>query len=239
MRLLIADSSEGFRRILADQLRKGFEVHTASDGMQALALLRRLQPDILVLDLHLAQLDGLTLLETAGMEGLRPMVLALSPLLSDFLMDKLQRLRVDDILCKPCSISAVVRRVSQFAEKLQQEGTVDTGLERRAVELLRLLGVAPNLSGTRYLQRALELKVHSPQSHATKELYPVISREFSVGDPRLVERSIRNAIEKAWKSRNDLLWQFYFPVGEDGTVKKPSNTEFISRLAQLLRLAQP
>lgn len=238
MRLLIADSSEGFRRILAEQLRKDFEVHTAADGMQALMLLRRLHPDILVLDLHLALLDGLTLLETARVEGIRPMVLALAPLLSDFVLNRLQQLQVDDALCKPCSISAVVRRVSQFAEKMQIQEPAYFSLERSAVELLQLLGVAPHLNGSRYLQRALEQKALSPQSHVTKEIYPRISKEFCVGDPRLVERSIRNAIEYAWKNRNDLLWQYYFPAGEDGTVKRPSNANFISRLAQLLCLSR-
>ena len=53
-----------------------------------------------------------------------------------------------------------------------------------------------------------------------------------------VERSIRSAIDTAWKQRDDRVWQRYFRVGSDGVIPRPSNAAFISRLAAALRLNQ-
>jgi DNA-binding response OmpR family regulator len=57
--ILVVDDDQGIQASLAAFLRRtGFEVSTASDGVQALALLDRLHPDLVVLDVLMPRLDG-------------------------------------------------------------------------------------------------------------------------------------------------------------------------------------
>ena len=88
-KLLIAESSEEYRVALAESLTGEYHVRTCADGIQTQQLLRSFQPDILVLDLMLPGMDGITLLQLAREEGPLPMVLAQSRYISDFVLDAL------------------------------------------------------------------------------------------------------------------------------------------------------
>ena len=69
----------------------------------------------------------------------------------------------------------------------------------------------------------------------TKVLYPSIAKKFHTTSSR-VERAIRHAIEVAW-DRGDLeTLQSYFGYTVSGVKGKPTNSEFISMIADRLRL---
>jgi CheY-like chemotaxis protein len=60
-KMLIADDDPSVVRLLADRCsRMGFEVETASNGIQALLKAGRNKPDILLIDVHMPEVDGLT-----------------------------------------------------------------------------------------------------------------------------------------------------------------------------------
>jgi two-component system alkaline phosphatase synthesis response regulator PhoP len=60
--ILIIEDDPTLRDTLAYSLhQEGYEVHTAADGEQGLALIRTHQPDLVVLDVMLPKLDGLAL----------------------------------------------------------------------------------------------------------------------------------------------------------------------------------
>lgn len=60
-RLLIADDDPSILRLLADHCaRMGFDVETASNGIQALLKANRTKPDILVIDVNMPEVDGLS-----------------------------------------------------------------------------------------------------------------------------------------------------------------------------------
>jgi CheY-like chemotaxis protein len=62
-RILIADDDPCVVRALADRCtRMGFGIETASSGLQALIKASQQQPDILLIDVHLPELDGLSVL---------------------------------------------------------------------------------------------------------------------------------------------------------------------------------
>ena len=71
-KLLIADGNEEFRRALAAELQGAYHVRCCDDGKEALSLLRSFAPDVLVLDLMLPGLDGISLLQSAAASGLVP-----------------------------------------------------------------------------------------------------------------------------------------------------------------------
>jgi CheY-like chemotaxis protein len=62
-KILIVDDDPCVLRAIADRCtRMGFDVETATNGLQALIKAGRHQPDILVIDVHLPEVDGLSVL---------------------------------------------------------------------------------------------------------------------------------------------------------------------------------
>jgi len=70
MRALIVDDSSAMRAILGMTLkRQGFEVVQAKDGMDALALLEKVEPlDLILIDWNMPQMDGFELLRRVRAE---------------------------------------------------------------------------------------------------------------------------------------------------------------------------
>ena len=59
--MLIADDDPSVVRLLANHCaRMGFEVHTATNGIQALFKAGRIKPDVLVIDVNMPEADGLS-----------------------------------------------------------------------------------------------------------------------------------------------------------------------------------
>ena len=85
-RVLIADPSEDFRRMLADAIAAEGDMEPAGqaeDGVEALALAAELKPDILLTELVLPRLDGLTLLRRLPETGASPRVIVVSGFYND------------------------------------------------------------------------------------------------------------------------------------------------------------
>ena len=76
LKLLIAEGTEAFRIALVEMLGDVYQIRTCAEGNGALDLIRSFQPDLVLLDLMLPGLDGITILERAVASGLRPTVLA-------------------------------------------------------------------------------------------------------------------------------------------------------------------
>ena len=106
--------------------------------------------------------------------------------------------------------------------------------EEKLQHLLLELGVPSHLKGYRYLLVAIPLYKSNPDQIITKELYPAVAAACRCQKEH-VERSIRSAINIAWKRRDEQIWQAYFHPEPDGTIRRPTNGAFITRLADSLR----
>lgn len=108
-----------------------------------------------------------------------------------------------------------------------------------SVAILMDLGIPEWHGGFDDLVRAVILRSQNPEWSFTKELYPEVGwlRRQKIGW-NAVERSIRYSISTAWKGRNKRIWCIYFPPDEAGKAKRPTNAEFISRIARVLELWQ-
>lgn len=228
-KLLIADEAEEFRLALAETLQGAYQIRTCGDGKEALSILRSYGPDVLVLDLMLPGLDGISLLHSAAISGICPVVLATSRYINEYVLEAATRLGVGYLVRKPCDILAVAARLSDLTKKLHP---VTLQPDRRGCisETLLSLGIQPKLDGYRYLLEAIPLMAEDPRQSVTKELYPAVAKLCRCESGN-VERSIRNAIHSAWKRRDDRVWRRYFPPDAGGTVPRPSNAMFISCLA--------
>lgn len=236
LKMLITDTADGFCRALIHRLGKAYDIKTAADGKRTLRLLRSLRPDLLVLELQLSGLDGLSVLRQACVEGIRPRVLVLTTMLSDYVIENLQQLQVDYVMLKPCDMAATQARLAELAERARQSGSRKTSRERLLSDMLMLLGIGASMSGHRYLYEAVLMQAEAPDSMITKELYPAVMRRCGAASTDNVERNIRVAIHNAWRERNDSVWSYYFPPDRDGQIPRPTNQELVCRLAEVLRL---
>lgn len=232
-KLLIADGIEESRQALQALFQDRCEVRTCADGESAMALLRDFEPDILVVDLMLPKTDGLSLLQQLRQWNIRPMVLAQTSLASPYVMERLQWLEVDYVMLKPCQMQALEVRICDFLSQMQDALPRMPAGDQMIVNVLMSLGFSPKLDGYAYLCEAIPLYARDPSQAITKELYAAVG-EMRRKEAALVERSIRSAIDKAWKNRDEQVWRQYFRCGPNGTVPRPSNGSFIARMAQLL-----
>lgn len=228
-KLLIAECNEILSDALSDALQDRFAVCTCRTGKQALALLRQERPDLVLMEVMLPELDGLTLLETAAAEQIPLKVLVATTMATDYLVQSAARLGICYIMRKPCNFQALITRICDLAQSGTQ-GPQRPDPRILLEKLLRCHHLSPKHNGYEYMTEAVFLMLQNPDMSTTKELYPAVAKKFGCKS-RHVERSIRSALDAAWARSSADVWQTYFP----GAEKRPSNTVFISRMAQLLR----
>ena len=236
-KLLIADGSEEFALALVDALRGAYNLRVCRDGLEALEQIRSFRPDVLVLDLMLPGLDGISLLQSVASGGWKPTVLATTRFISEYILESVDRLGVGYLMVKPCDIRATVARIGDLTGRIRQP--VPTRPEPRTdvSNLLLTLGIPVKLRGYAYLREAVLLMAAKPGQSITKELYPAVAEQCGAA-PIHVERSIRSAIAAAWERRDEQIWRIYFSPGPDGCLTRPTNAEFICRLADSLACAE-
>lgn len=234
-KLLIAEGTEEFRIALADALSGAYHVRTCREGREALEQLRSFGPDILVLDLMLPGLDGISILQRAAEAGLRPMVLATTRFISDYVLESVDRLGVGYLMVKPCDVGATVSRLADLNRRISQPIPAPPDPRSYVSNVLLMLGIPTKLRGYGYLREAVLLMAENPGQSITKELYPAVAARCGC-EPSHVERSSRSAIATAWKKRDEQTWRFYFQPDGDGTLSRPTNAEFVTRLSETVRL---
>ncbi len=132
-RLLVVDDEPNIRELLATSLRfAGFEVHAAADGGSALRLARDTDPDLVVLDVMLPDMDGFTVTRRLREKGQHVPVLFLTA--RDDTADKVQGLTVggDDYVTKPFSLEEVVARIRAILRRTAADDTVASSVLRYA-----------------------------------------------------------------------------------------------------------
>lgn len=236
-KILIADNSEDFATVLADALRGHCFVRTCTSGTQALEQLRKFRPDVLVMDVMLPELDGISLLQIAQDEELMTNVLALTRSAAPYITEALDRLGVGYIMLKPCKTEAVVQRVLDLSQQIRPHAVCLPDLRNSVTNLLLSLRVPTKLRGYICTREAVLYLMRDPGMSITKELYPAVAQVCD-GNPEQVERAIRGAINAAWRNQDDTVWPQYFQPCADGTIPRPSNAAFLTRLTTKLILDQ-
>lgn len=143
--------------------------------------------------------------------------------------------------------------IGQMADELERLGTTKTNtttktnvttkagtndnLELRISDILREIGIPCNLKGYRYLRAAIIMSVEKPEvmDQIVNVLYPNIAKDFNTTGSR-VERAIRRAIEVAWDHGDADTLNWYFGYTIEAERGKPTNSQFISRIADKLIL---
>lgn len=233
-KILIADPSPGFCQALSDLLGNSFRLLSCQDGSSALELLDRFHPDVLVVDLTLPGLDGLSLLRSAMAATPRPACLATTRFLSQYIESAINELGVDYVMMKPCDMQALADRILDLTSQNAPPPTQDSSIANTLIGL----DVAASRQGFPCLETAIMLYLRSPGISMTKELYPQVGKVLE-RSASSVERSIRSCIHNAWDHRDEKVWRLYFRADRNGNVPRPSNARFIANVAEHLRKIRP
>ncbi len=243
--VLIADSAEDFCTGLISALQRsdGFQVvGTAPDGEQALRQITEKRPDVLVLDLMLPKKDGIGVLKAIASMERKPITLATSAFMTEYVSTAAANLGVRYLMLKPCDMSALVERLEEIrgGESLRYPAARrndKVSIESMVTGIIHEIGVPAHIKGYQYLREAIIIAVNDMDviNAITKVLYPQVAKTFQT-TPSRVERAIRHAIEVAW-DRGDLdTLQKFFGYTVSNTKGKPTNSEFIALIADKLQL---
>lgn len=118
LRALVVDDDEALRELIAMTLRyEGWNVETAANGLEAMTEVRKHAPDVMVLDIMMPELDGMSVIRRLREEGLDVPVLFLSA--KDGLDDRIAGLTAggDDYVTKPFSLEEVVARLRALVRR--------------------------------------------------------------------------------------------------------------------------
>lgn len=228
-KVVIADPNEEFRLSLTEALSPDFQVDHCADGAEAFSLLCRQEPDILVLELILANMDGLELIRQSAALPKPPRVMVVAGLISEFIHADLEQLGVQYAMLKSCPVSTAASRVRQIADTPAPALPYPARYGILAGEALMELGLPNGLQGYQHLLLGLPLLMQQRDRRLSKELYEDIAASCGSTHTR-VEKNIRDAIHAGWNGRDPEVWNKYFP----GAARCPRNKEFLFRLTDIL-----
>ena len=243
--VFIADSGEDFCTGLTAALQRagGFQVvGTANDGEQAIRLIQERKPEVLVLDLMLSKQDGISVLKNIANLERKPITLATSAFVTEYVSAAAANLGVRYLMLKPCDMTALVERLEEIRGgenlRLAERRRPDkNSIENMVTGIIHEIGVPAHIKGYQHLREAIIIAVNDMDviNAITKVLYPQVAKTFQT-TPSRVERAIRHAIEVAW-DRGDLdTLQRFFGYTVSNTKGKPTNSEFIALIADKLQL---
>lgn len=126
-RILLVDDEDNLRSMLDAALsHHGFEVHAVADGHSAVTAAMEQQPDLIVLDVMLPDLDGFEVCRRLRADGVKAPVVFLTA--KDDTADKVRGLTIggDDYLVKPFSLEELVARITAVLRRAGLAGVEDS-----------------------------------------------------------------------------------------------------------------
>ncbi|MBN2389856.1 MAG: response regulator transcription factor [Anaerolineae bacterium] len=129
-KILIVDDEAPIIDVLSYNLKQAhYQVVAAWDGEQALALARREQPDLIILDLMLPKLDGIEVCRALRRECDVPIIMLTA---RDEEIDRVLGLEMgaDDYVVKPFSVRELLARVKNVLRRTAPTSTTATDLVR-------------------------------------------------------------------------------------------------------------
>ncbi|MFW6021939.1 MAG: sporulation transcription factor Spo0A [Halanaerobiaceae bacterium] len=254
VRIVLVDDNREFCQLLEEYLNdqeKLEVVGVAYNGVDGLKLIKEKNPDVLVLDLIMPHLDGIGVMEEMSRTDLSSKVktIILTAFGQEEVTKRVVELGANYYIMKPFDLDKLVDRINQMMKPPtgSSNGYVISNnssspkkkvdLNVRITEVMHHLGVPAHIKGYIYLREAIELVINDIEylGAVTKELYPSVAEKYNT-TPSRVERAIRHAIEVSWDRGNINALNKYFGNTVSANSGKPTNSQFIAKIADKLRL---
>ncbi len=260
MKVLVCDDNKNFVGIVSKFLssQKDMEViDVALNGKEAFDKIIKCQPDVVLLDLIMPELDGLGVMEKLVENRVEkmPKIVLQSAISQEFAIKEALELGAYCFMLKPYELPVLADRIrsafgdssvassnfvtstygNEYFTASKQNEVLDAEIE--VTNLMHKVGIPANISGHQFLREAI-LKVVEDRgliTGITKELYPDVAEKYKTTAAK-VERSIRHAIEVCWlRGRVDVLENtFGYTINPERG--KPTNSEFIAMVADKIRM---
>ncbi len=255
IRVMVADYNSEFSSRAAERLARESRIEVVgivSDGNDAIRMAAEVRPDIIIINAVLPPLDGLYAVGEIQKQcsGEAPAFYIFSQFLSQETINCAMGLGASYFMIQPFDLDALTERVLQYgqvpamretrsASPIQATGMMspELNMEIRVTNVIHDIGVPAHIKGYQYLREAIIMAINDMHviNASTKILYPPSATRFSTTSSR-VERAIRHAIEVAWDRGDIEVLQGYFGYTVNNIKGKPTNSEFISMIADRVRL---
>lgn len=203
MKVLVVDDDEKILKVLTAYLEKdGYTVITAKDGLEAVDKERKFEPDIILLDVMLPNLDGWAVCKEIRRTSVVPIIMLTA---RDAEADRIIGLELgaDDYVVKPFSpreiiarIRAIIRRV-QPAQRESEECVLQIGglVLKKNNHSVSVAGIPIEVTPTEYKLLAL-LLAHPGQVFSRLQLVENIQGYAFEGYERTMDSHIKNLRKK-------------------------------------------
>jgi len=240
-KVLLADANEEYRALLAAAIEETGEFHVVGetgDGVQVLDWIAERKPDVVLMDMVLPGMDGLSILARIRQMGsAAPTVMIISAFCREQTVAAAANAGAAAFLSKPCTSAAVLENMRLLLGEEEENEPHAASLEKMVTAIIHEIGVPAHIKGYQYVREAIMITVEDMDviNSVTKVLYPEVASRFGT-TPSRVERAIRHAIEVAW-DRGDLeTLQKFFGYTVSNAKGKPTNSEFIAMISDRIRL---
>ena len=255
--IVIADDHkmvrEGLKCLL--ELDKAYNVvGEAGDGYECLNLVNKTNPDVVLLDIIMPEMDGLAVMDKIKRDKTikkSPEFIMISAIGKEGITEDAFQMGASYYIMKPFAKDVVVNRIKMIKHREKrksfqirkavpyesQEQLMKRNLESLVTDMIHEIGIPAHIKGYQYLRDAIIMSVNDIEmlNSITKILYPTIAKKYQTTASR-VERAIRHAIEVSWSRGKmdtiDALFGYTINNGKG----KPTNSEFIALIADKIRL---
>lgn len=254
LNIAVADDNERILDLLATLIRSDKElelVGQADNGKDIYEIIREKEPDVVLLDIIMPKMDGLTIMEKVSRDQTikkQPAFIVVSAVGQDRITEDAFNLGAMYYILKPFDNDMVINRIKTVGGKSTRRGEVranfecsvqsqERNLELDVTNVIHEIGVPAHIKGYQYLRDAIIFSVEDVEmlNSITKILYPTIAKKHQT-TPSRVERAIRHAIEVAWsRGKMDTIDALFGYTVNNGK-GKPTNSEFIALIADKIRL---
>ena len=219
-------------------------VQMTTSGKEAIEFASKIDFDLVVLDLVLADEDGFEVIEFLKNQGSKAKIIVFSALSSDTFIRKATGLGVDYYMLKPISYDVLKKRAFELLEENNSQSSSvlsktdsDKEIEEKITNIFITVGIPAHIKGYQFLREAIKLAMENPNiiNSITKKLYPSIAERFETSASK-VERAIRHAIEVAWNRGKIENINSIFGLTVYSNNEKPTNGEFIALVADKMLL---
>lgn len=256
LNIAIADDNERIVNLLGAIIREDNElelVGQADNGKDIYKIIKEKEPDVVLLDIIMPKVDGLTVMEKVNQDRTmkkHPAFIVVSAVGQERITEDAFNLGAYYYIMKPFDNDMIVNRIkhirNQTGGKVKEVKKFNSGeksegsernLEVDITNIIHEIGVPAHIKGYQYLRDAIMMSVEDMEmlNSITKILYPTIAKKHQT-TPSRVERAIRHAIEVAWSRGKmdtiDALFGYTVSTGKG----KPTNSEFVALIADKIRL---
>jgi len=136
MRILVVDDDQEMREMLYSFLTyRGFYVETMQDGVSGLAALEKDPYDILITDLYMPCMNGLEMLDKIGEGNSNLMIIVMTGLPSEEIIEKLVEKGVYDCLIKPFPLSHLINTIEKCVEQSGIQESPSEAVSKKSISI--------------------------------------------------------------------------------------------------------